>query len=145
MADEAEPRVGAAEGGRDAEDGGVGAGEGEVEGLDGGEGGFAELAAAEEDEALGGGVEDAGLEGIGMEVEGGGGPLGDGEAGGRGEGWGGGGGGRAGAEEGDPMAERNRVLHGNDQAAPGSLKSSTRCVFSGGCGRRAREFVSSSF
>lgn len=133
MADEAEPLVGAAEGRGDAEDSGVGAGEGEVEGLDGGEGGFAELAAAEEDEAFGGGVEDSTLEGIGMKVEGGGGPLGDGEAGGRGEGWGGGGGGWASggclcAEQGDPMAERNRVLHGNDQAASGRVESSGSSV-----------------
>jgi hypothetical protein len=48
-----------------------------VEGLDGGEGGFAELAGAEEDEAVGGGVEDLGLEGVWAEAEAGFGPFGD--------------------------------------------------------------------
>ena len=84
---------GRARGGGDEDGFGVGVVVGVVEGAEGGGGGLAPLAATVDEDAAVGGVEDAGLEGVGVEVEGG-----DGPEGGRGDGGGGFAGGRGGRE-----------------------------------------------
>lgn len=77
-AEEAQHFGGLVERGGGEEDLGVGAGPGEVEGFDGGDPGFAPLAGAADDEAVGVVVEDFSLDGVGLEVEDAGSPRGDG-------------------------------------------------------------------
>ena len=134
--DQAEPFGRAAEGGRDDQDGGCGMDEGEVKGFDCGKGGFAELAGAKEDEAVGGRVEDLGLEGVGGEAEKGLRPGGNREA------WRGRGEGGAGAAR---TAERTQVCKGNDHGSTGFRDSGVSGVCSLTCGRGGGGFVPGSF